>query len=342
MSAISGKTSYVVVGAEPGPSKMKKAEQLKIEQIDEDKLFELIRTRPGKGTAVQQAPQMAVPKQSVSHVAHVKATVPVGGMDKGKAPVKPSLAPEDNSLWTVKYAPRTCADILGNKGHVDSLRQWLFSWHQKAHQQPPSKDFKRAVLISGPPGIGKTTAAHLVAKDCGYEVFEMNASDARNKSSLDLMIKDRIGNHSIMEYFSADRMKSSALRQQQQKPTKHHMVVMDEVDGMGGGDRGGMAELIQLIKRSKVPIVCICNDRMSPKVRSLANYCLDLRFSRPTAQMMRARLVSIATNEGMRLDPNAVDQLVQTSSNDIRQILNTLQTWRLTQRQMTYVQSKEQ
>lgn len=55
---------------------------------------------------------------------------------------------------------------------------------------------------------------------------------------------------------------------------------MDEVDGMSAGDRGGMAELIQLIKKTKIPIICICNDRSSPKVRSLANYCLDLRFRR--------------------------------------------------------------
>lgn len=55
---------------------------------------------------------------------------------------------------------------------------------------------------------------------------------------------------------------------------------MDEVDGMGGGDRGGMAELIAILKKTKIPIICICNDRQSPKVRSLANHCLDLRFQR--------------------------------------------------------------
>lgn len=55
---------------------------------------------------------------------------------------------------------------------------------------------------------------------------------------------------------------------------------MDEVDGMSGGDRGGMAELILLIKKTLTPIICICNDRSSPKVRSLANYCLDLHIRR--------------------------------------------------------------
>lgn len=59
-----------------------------------------------------------------------------------------------------------------------------------------------------------------------------------------------------------------------------HVLIMDEVDGMSGNeDRGGVQELISLIKSSKVPVICICNDRNHPKIRSLANYCFDLRYS---------------------------------------------------------------
>lgn len=57
----------------------------------------------------------------------------------------------------------------------------------------------------------------------------------------------------------------------------YRMIVMDEVDGMGGSDRGGLVALLAVIKSSKVPIVCICNDRQSPKIRSLANNCYDLK-----------------------------------------------------------------
>lgn len=67
-----------------------------------------------------------------------------------------------------------------------------------------------------------------------------------------------------------------------------HVLIMDEVDGMAGNeDRGGVQELIQLIKTSKVPIICMCNDRNHPKIRSLANYCFDLRFSKPRADQIR-------------------------------------------------------
>lgn len=66
---------------------------------------------------------------------------------------------------------------------------------------------------------------------------------------------------------------------------------MDEVDGMAGNeDRGGIQELIALIKNTNVPIICMCNDRQHPKVRSLANYCFDLRFSKPRVEQIRVKI----------------------------------------------------
>lgn len=61
---------------------------------------------------------------------------------------------------------------------------------------------------------------------------------------------------------------------------------MDEVDGMSAGDRGGVADLIASIKISKIPIICICNDRYSQKLKSLVNYCLLLSFRKPTKQQV--------------------------------------------------------
>ena len=61
---------------------------------------------------------------------------------------------------------------------------------------------------------------------------------------------------------------------------------MDEVDGMSAGDRGGVADLIASIKISKIPIICICNDRYSQKLKSLVNYCLMLNFRKPTKQQV--------------------------------------------------------
>ena len=69
---------------------------------------------------------------------------------------------------------------------------------------------------------------------------------------------------------------------------RRHCVLMDEVDGMAGNeDRGGMQELIALIKNTRIPVICMCNDRSHPKVRSLANHCFDLRFQRPRLEQIK-------------------------------------------------------
>jgi replication factor C subunit 1 len=102
---------------------------------------------------------------------------------------------------------------------------------------------------------------------------------------------------------------------------------MDEVDGMGGGDRGGMAELIQMIKHSRVPIICICNDRQSQKLKSLVPYCLDLKYSRPRKSTIATRAVEIAQKEGLTVEQNAAELLAESCGNDVRQVLNCMQMW---------------
>jgi replication factor C subunit 1 len=102
---------------------------------------------------------------------------------------------------------------------------------------------------------------------------------------------------------------------------------MDEVDGMGAGDRSGMSELIQMIKNSKVPIICICNDRSSQKMKSLVQYCMDLRFQRPNKKTIGRRAVEIGRVEGMEVEENAAEAMSESCGNDIRQVLNCMQMW---------------
>ena len=48
--------------------------------------------------------------------------------------------------------------------------------------------------------------------------------------------------------------------------TQKSVIIMDEVDGVGAGDRGGIAALIKVIKNTRTPMICICNDRQSQKL----------------------------------------------------------------------------
>ena len=183
----------------------------------------------------------------------------------------------------------------------------------------PQGPFK-AALLSGPPGIGKTTTAHIVAKEAGRQVLEWNASDTRSKKSL----AENLGDVTGSQVLSFDH--------HQQSHSKNNTailrcIIMDEVDGMGAGDRSGMAELIKMIKNSKVPIICICNDRQSPKIKSLAVYCLDLRFRRPVKSVIAKRVLEIGNFEGLRVETNAAEAIAESCGNDIRQVINCLQMW---------------
>ena len=118
-------------------------------------------------------------------------------------------------------------------------------------------------VFIGPPGIGKTSSAVLACRSLGIEPIEMNASDTRNRAALQDHVQSLITSRTI-----------------NQGKIAKTCLIMDEVDGMSAGDRGGAAELAQLIKKTRIPIICICNEAQSQKVRSLRNICYDLPFRR--------------------------------------------------------------
>lgn len=149
--------------------------------------------------------------------------------------------------------------------------------------------------------------------------IELNASDARSKKALTEALGDLSGTHAF-SFGNADGSKKN-------NTARKRCVIMDEVDGMGAGDRSGLSELIQMIKKAKVPIICICNDRSSQKMRSLVQYCMDLRYRRPTKNVIAKRAVEVGRLEGMSVEVNAAEAMSESCGNDIRQVLNCLQMW---------------
>ncbi|KAF2897615.1 hypothetical protein ILUMI_08559 [Ignelater luminosus] len=200
---------------------------------------------------------------------------------------------KDNLSWTEKHKPTNVKQIIGQQGDKSNMKRlmvWLENWYKNhsgknkpklTRPSPWAKNddgsYFKAALLSGPPGVGKTTTANLVAKELGFDVVEFNASDTRSKKLLHEEVSQLLSTKSLAGFF----VDGSA-------PTNQHVLLMDEVDGMAGNeDRGGVQELISLIKNSNVPIICMCNDRNHPKVRSLVNYCLDLKFSRPRLEQIK-------------------------------------------------------
>ncbi|XP_040061824.1 replication factor C subunit 1 isoform X1 [Ixodes scapularis] len=352
--SVSRNTTYLVAGRDSGPAKLRKAEECKVKILDEDGFFELIESRSGGGSSTkkgggtepegalpaeaapeQGAPskkrkaeaddepaEMKIPRVSVSPPE--KADVDVAAPSTSKA--SPSRLPSaQGQMWVDRYRPQTTKQIIGQQGdksNCHKLRLWLQNWHKSraGPKRPPPKwgggggdgSAFKAALLSGAPGVGKTTTANLVAREAGFSVLELNASDTRSKKSLKQEVAELLGNQTL----TGEGLSSK------------HMLIMDEVDGMAGNqDRGGVQELIALIKSTRIPIVCICNDRSHPKMRSLVNYCFDLRFYRPQIKQIQAAMMSIACKEGLSVTPAVVQEIIMASNQDVRQVLHNLSLW---------------
>lgn len=239
-----------------------------------------------------------------------------------------------DELWTVKYKPKKLSDLVGNNVQIQRLKDWLLAWnsrhlHKKGHQKerkvgsgaPKVPDhMMKAVLLHGEPGLGKTSSATLICQQLGYNVMEVNASDSRSKSDREVKcgINGRLANV-VRELVTNRRMVLNG------GGGKLTALVMDEVDGMSGGDQGGIQELIQSIHSSKIPIVCICNDKYSPKLKSLVGHCMELGFAKPSAQQVSGRLQTIALSEGITIGKRDLELLSESSRGDIRLAINRLQ-----------------
>ncbi|KAJ6827135.1 replication factor C subunit 1 isoform X2 [Iris pallida] len=359
-SSVSKKTNFLLADEDIGGRKSEKAKELGTTFLTEDGLFDMIRTSnpttapvskdtkrsPVKvdKSPVKSSPVNAVAKDDQVGFASKKSTaktVPLSASPKNRK----GKTGENNSLtWTEKYRPKVPNEIIGNQSIVKQLHDWLAQWHQQfLHNGPKGKGkkqndsgSKKAVLMSGPPGIGKTTSAKLISQMLGFQTIEVNASVNRGKA--DSKINKGVGgnnSNSIKELID-----NEAVDKNWSKRPKS-VLIMDEVDGMSAGDRGGVADLIDSIKSSKIPIICICNDRYSQKLKSLVNYCLALNFRKPTKQQMAKRLMQIANAEGIQVNEIALEELADRVNGDMRMALNQLQYMSLSHSVIKYDDIRE-
>ena len=125
-----------------------------------------------------------------------------------------------------------------------------------------------------------------------------------------------LSSNQSLDYFSLAGLKKH--QGESGHSAKKSVIIMDEVDGVGAGDRGGIQALIQVIKETKTPIICICNDRQNQKLKSLLNYVYDLKFQKPSLEQVAKRVQLIAQRENLHIDQETVRRIVESSGFDIR------------------------
>ena len=198
-------------------------------------------------------------------------------------------------MWSEKYRPKNLLDMIGNEEAKESMVNWLGKWMKGS----------KPVLLVGPPGIGKTTLATICAKQFGYDLIGLNASDIRNKQRIQEILGPVLGNASVLG-----------------KP----MIFVDEVDGIHGrADYGGVETLIDILKEPTVPIVLAANNGKSDKMKSIKKATKIIQMRPIPPRLLRLYLEAILKKEGESLSLGTTVKLVLQSRGDIRSILNSAQ-----------------
>lgn len=187
-------------------------------------------------------------------------------------------------LWTEKYRPQALGDFVGHEAVVAAVIG-----------EPLAT---RAILLAGPPGVGKTTLVGALAAELGYECVEYNASDVRSSTQL-AAIREQLFNRTGI------------------RSGKPILILLDEIDGIVSGD--GVGEVVKLVKcpERRVPIMLTSNTNIT----ALRSLCESYFMAAPGDAAIRRRLEEIARAEGIPFDP----AVMAGCHGDIRQCIHRLQ-----------------
>ena len=197
--------------------------------------------------------------------------------------------------WAEKYRPKHLDEILGNAAAVKQMALWAQTW------TPDSAP----LLLTGKPGIGKTSAALALARDMDWEVLELNASDARTKAVIERIAGNSATTASL---FGASRK----------------MIIIDEADNLeGNADRGGARAIADLLKTAKQPVLLIANDAYGVS-DSIRRICESVPFRAISSSTLAKRMKEICALEQISCGEDAVQEIAGSAAGDMRSAVNML------------------
>lgn len=197
--------------------------------------------------------------------------------------------------WVEKYRPEHIRDIVGNTQVLSRMLAWARSWSPGT----------RPLLLYGKPGTGKTSSAHALARDMGWEIIELNASDQRTRAVL-------------------ERVAGASARMSSLSGTGRRLILLDEVDNLHGtADRGGAKAIIEIIRTAAQPIVLIANN-LQEIPSELKGVCEPLLFRAPQVRSIANRLKAICASEGVRCSDELLRTLAERANGDVRAAVTML------------------
>ena len=215
--------------------------------------------------------------------------------------------------WTEKYRPKNLSEVIGNPSAVKEMEDWARSWNKGIPD-------KRAIVLIGSPGIGKTSSAVALANDMHWDIVEMNASDQRTAAAIE-------GVALRASYFNSlgtdEEYKGST-------EGRKKLIVLDEADNLfGNADRGALPAINELIKTTKQPVVLIVNDlyALSKKSSTVKTDTIQISFRKPVARSIANALKKIADSEGVAADSAVLTKIAENSNGDMRAAVRDLEAF---------------
>ncbi len=194
-----------------------------------------------------------------------------------------------------KYKPSSLKEIQANIIALSTLRNFILK-----------KSRKKAALIYGPTGTGKTISVYALANDLRYEILEINASDHRNKDNIEGIV--------------------NAYCQQASLISKDKLILIDDIDSLSANDRGCIPALIKSIENSRIPILFTAIDPWSQKLNDLRKTCELIEFKTIDSSYIFKTLKMISTDERFDVDDDSLILIAKRSNGDIRAAINDLQS----------------
>jgi len=193
-----------------------------------------------------------------------------------------------------KYRAKSFEDIKGQDLEIQEVKNFFNTFPKK-----------RGLILNGSVGTGKTSIVLALAKEFKLELFELNASDLRNKLSLDAILKPSIEQQSLFN--------------------KGKLILMDEADGITTSDRGGLPELIALLSKTSFPIIITANDIWQKKFSLLRQKCKIINLKEVNETIIFEILRTVSKKENKEIKIETLNLIARKSKGDVRAALNDLQ-----------------
>ncbi len=214
--------------------------------------------------------------------------------------------------WVEKYRPKRTKEMIGFTSNVKKIKDFIKKFEELHKSGKKLKVSQKAVLLEGPPGIGKTTVVYAVANDLGYNVVEMNASDVRTETAILETLQESVSSTDLLSFITPKKMLKK-------------IILIDEVDGISGrSDRGGIKAILELVKKTKNPIIMTSNFR-DPRFRKLYDSVTKFICRKLQKISIVKLLKNIAEQENLSVENKVIEVIAQNASGDMRSAINDLQ-----------------